>query len=74
MKVISKKQELKDVTITHVSYVKRGANKKTFLLSKSEENNPDVEFDVRVVKDDESAKRLLYGIVYEPDTTDATET
>lgn len=71
MKVISKKQELKDVTITHVSYVKRGANKKTFLLSKSEENNPDVEFDVRVVKDDESAKRLLYGIVYEPDTTDA---
>jgi hypothetical protein len=71
MKVISKKQELKDVTITHVSYVKRGANKKTFLLSKSEENNPDVEFDVRVVKDDESPKRLLYGIVYEPDTTDA---
>ena len=71
MKVISKKQELKDVTITHVSYVKRGANKKTFLLSKSEENNPDVEFDVRVVKDDKSAKRLLYGIVYEPDTTDA---
>lgn len=71
MKVISKKQELKDVTITHVSYVKRGANKKTFLLSKSEESNPDVEFDVRVVKDDESTKRLLYGIVYEPDTTDA---
>jgi hypothetical protein len=71
MKVISKKQELKDVTITHVSYVKRGANKKTFLMSKSEESNPDVEFDVRVVKDDESTKRLLYGIVYEPDTTDA---
>ena len=71
MKVISKRQELKDVTITHVSYVKRGANKKTFLLSKSEEKNPDVEFDVRVLKEDDSPKKLLYGVVYEPDSVDA---
>lgn len=71
MKVISKRQELKDVTITHVSYVKRGANKKTFLLSKSEEKNPDVEFDVRVLKEDDSPKKLLYGVVYEPDAIDA---
>jgi len=71
MKVISKKQELRDVTITHVSYVKRGANRKTFLMSKSEEKNPDVEFDVRVIKDDNSVQKLLYGIVYEPDTVDA---
>ena len=71
MKVISKRQELKDVTITHVSYVKRGANKKTFLLSKSEERNPDVEFDVRVLKEDDSPKKLLYGVVYEPDSVDA---
>ena len=71
MKLVSKRKELSDVTITHVSYVKRGANKKTFFLSKSESQNPDVEFDVRVVKDDNSTKKLLYGIVYEPDSIDA---
>jgi hypothetical protein len=71
MKVISKKQELRDVTITHVSYVKRGANRKIFLMSKSEEKNPDVEFDVRVIKDNDSSQKLLYGVVYEPDSVDA---
>lgn len=73
MIILNKKQELRDVTITHVSYVKRGANKKQFLFAKSVDsnNNPDVEFDVRVVKNDDSAKKLLYGIVYEPNEIDA---
>lgn len=73
MIILNKKQELRDVTITHVSYVKRGANKKQFLFAKSADsnNNPDVEFDVRVVKNDDSAKKLLYGIVYEPNEIDA---
>ena len=54
--------ELKDVTITHVSYVKRGANKKTFLLAKSEAGEPDVEFDVKVLmKDDAEKKAKLEG-------------
>lgn len=69
MKVLSKGiNELQDVTITHVSYVKRGANKKTFFLSKSEENltQPDVEFDVRVIRSESEEKKLLYGVVYEP--------
>jgi len=63
--------ELKDVTITHVSYVKRGANKKTFLLAKSEAGEPDVEFDVKVLMKDDAEKRLLYGVVYEPGAVDA---
>lgn len=72
MKLVNKAvKELQDVTITHVSYVKRGANKLQFLLAKSESQQPDVEFDVRVVKDENSPKQLLYGIVYEPDVTDA---
>lgn len=72
MKVLRKGiTELKDVTITHVSYVKRGANKKTFLLAKSEAGEPDVEFDVKVLMKDDAEKKLLYGIVYEPGAVDA---
>lgn len=73
MKITNKSvTELQDVTITHVSYVKRGANKRQFLLSKSEnKQEPDVEFDVRVVRKEDEAQKLLYGIVYEPDVMDA---
>lgn len=72
MKVLRKGiTELKDVTITHVSYVKRGANKKTFLLAKSEAGEPDVEFDVKVLMKDDAEKKLLYGVVYEPEAVDA---
>lgn len=72
MKVLRKGiTELKDVTITHVSYVKRGANKKTFLLAKSEAGEPDVEFDVKVLMKDDAEKKLLYGVVYEPGAVDA---
>lgn len=72
MKVLRKGiTELKDVTITHVSYVKNGANKKTFLLAKSETGEPDVEFDVKVLMKDDAEKKLLYGIVYEPSAVDA---
>lgn len=73
MIILNKKQELQDVTITHVSYVKRGANKKQFLFAKSADSHkdPDVEFDVKVIKNDDAAKKLLYGIVYEPNEIDA---
>lgn len=63
--------ELQDVTITHVSYVKRGANKKTFFLAKSETAEPDIEFNVKVLRKEDDAKKLLYGIVYEPGAVDA---
>lgn len=68
-------RQLNDVTITHVSYVKRGANKQPFFFAKSEDTN-NTNFHVNVdfisksdLETDES--RLLYGIVYEPDTEDS---
>lgn len=48
-----KKQELRDMNITHISYVNKAANKTRFFLLKAEE-----------------AKKLVYGIVYEPDVVD----
>lgn len=63
--------ELQDVTITHVSYVKRGANQKPFLLAKSENKDPDIKLNVRVAMSADDEKQLLYGIVYEPDSVDA---
>lgn len=65
--------ELQDVTITHVSYVKRGANQKPFLLAKSEDipKTPDLELNVKVAMSADEEKQLLYGIVYEPDEIDA---
>ncbi|MDY0388678.1 MAG: XkdF-like putative serine protease domain-containing protein [Methanolobus sp.] len=72
MKTIKKKRQLSDVTITHVSYVRRGANKKQFFLAKSACKQADAEFKVRFLSKDDNVgeKRLLYGIVYEPDTED----
>lgn len=72
MERIKKKRQLSDVTITHVSYVRRGANKKQFFLAKSVCKQADAEFKVRFLSkgDNVGEKRLLYGIVYEPDTED----
>lgn len=72
MAKIKKSRELRDVTITHVSYVKRGANKKPFFLAKAE-GIEQVEFNVRFIAKSDDEKKLLYGIVYEPDTDDAYE-
>ena len=72
MKTIKKKRQLSDVTITHVSYVRRGANKKQFFLAKSACRHSDAEFKVKFLSknDDADEKRLLYGVVYEPDSED----
>lgn len=72
METIKKKRKLSDVTITHVSYVRRGANKKQFFLAKSACRHSDAEFKVKFLSknDDADEKRLLYGIVYEPDSED----
>lgn len=72
MNIIEKKRLLKDVTITHVSYVKRGANNKQFFLAKSDCERADIQFDVEFLsKSDNDEKKLLYGIVYEPDVEDS---
>lgn len=62
--------ELKNLKITHVSYVRKGANKKQFFLMKSDEDT-NFEKDIRLFinKSDEEQK-LIYGIVYEPDEID----
>lgn len=63
-------RKLKNATITHVSYVDKGANKKKFFLTKSEEQ-PTFEKDVKVLINKDDEQRLVYGVVYEPDTPDA---
>lgn len=63
-------RKLKNATITHVSYVDKGANKKQFFLTKSLEN-PTIEKEVKILVNKEDAKQLVYGVVYEPDTPDA---
>lgn len=72
METIKKRRQLSDVTITHVSYVRRGANKKQFFLAKSACRHSDMEFKVKFLSknDDADEKRLLYGVVYEPDSED----
>lgn len=63
-------RRLKNATITHVSYVDKGANKKQFFMTKSEKQ-PTFEKDVKVLVNKEDEKQLVYGVVYEPDTVDA---
>lgn len=65
-------RELKNARITHVSYVDKGANKKKFFLTKSEqESTPIFEKQVRLLTKNEDEQRLVYGVVYEPDIVDA---
>ncbi|MBE7099482.1 XkdF-like putative serine protease domain-containing protein [Bacillus cereus] len=65
-----KKRKLKNLQVSHVSFVENGANQRKFFLTKSEEQ-PNFEKPVKVVKSDDEEKRLVYGIVYEPDVIDA---
>ncbi|WP_095021918.1 XkdF-like putative serine protease domain-containing protein [Bacillus thuringiensis] len=65
-----KKRKLKNLQVSHVSFVESGANQRKFFLTKSEEQ-PNFEKPVKVIKSDDEEKRLVYGIVYEPDTLDA---
>lgn len=54
---------------SHVSIVDKAANKRSFLLTKSDQQ-PNVEADVKLLKRDE-AQQIVYGVVYEPDVVDA---
>lgn len=64
------KRKLKNLQVSHVSFVENGANQRKFFLTKSEEQ-PNFEKPVKVIKSNDEAERLVYGIVYEPDTIDA---
>lgn len=69
---LKKSRELKNVTITHVSYVKHPANKRGFLVAKTDGTfELNVNFLQRSEQVDTGDERLLYGIVYEPDVEDS---
>ncbi|MCY8178839.1 XkdF-like putative serine protease domain-containing protein [Bacillus paralicheniformis] len=63
-------RELINAKITHVSYVDKAANQKQFFFMKSEKQ-PDFQKEIRVLTKADDEKKLVYGIVYEPDTPDA---
>lgn len=64
-------RELKNAKITHVSYVDRAANQKKFFLMKAKKRQPDFQKEISVLTKAEDAHRLVYGVVYEPNTLDA---
>ena len=63
-------RELVNAKITHVSYVDKAANQKQFFIVKSEKQ-PDFQKEVKVIAKEADEQKLVYGIVYEPDTVDA---
>lgn len=63
-------RELVNAKITHVSYVDKAANQKQFFFMKSEKQ-PDFQKEVKVLAKEADEQKLVYGIVYEPDTVDA---
>lgn len=66
------KAELKDIKPTFVSYVKKGANKKTFFFTKSDEGvEPTFEKEIPLIFAKEDPKQLVYGVVYSPDEVDS---
>ncbi|MGP3782473.1 XkdF-like putative serine protease domain-containing protein [Paenibacillus sp. 1A_MP2] len=62
-------RELTNVDITHISYVDKGANQKRFFLTKSAKK-PDFQKQVRLITKSDDTKKLVYGVVYEPETED----
>lgn len=63
-------RELKNVKISHVSYVDKGANQKKFFLTKADDK-PTFEKQVKILTKADDAQKLVYGIVYEPNAVDA---
>lgn len=63
-------RKLENVTVTHVSYVDKAANKKSFFLTKSADE-PIFETPVRLITKADDPQKLVYGVVYEPDVEDS---
>ncbi|MGX6993946.1 DNA methyltransferase [Vagococcus penaei] len=63
-------RELKNVQVTHVSFVDKAANKKKFFLTKSADK-PNFEKQVKAVTKADDPQKLVYGVVYEPEVKDA---
>lgn len=63
-------RKLENVQVTHVSYVDKAANKKSFFLTKAADE-PTFETAVKLITKADDPQRLVYGVVYEPDTEDS---
>ncbi|KAA6453215.1 XkdF-like putative serine protease domain-containing protein [Bacillus swezeyi] len=63
-------RELKNAKINFVSYVDKAANKKKFFLTKSS-GPPTFQKEVKLITKAEGEKKLVYGVVYEPNVMDA---
>lgn len=61
-------KKLKDMNITHISLVNKGANKRS-IIYKSADKDPEHEKNVALVKYDDK-KGIVYGIVYAPNEMD----
>jgi len=64
--------KLKDIDISLISIVDKGANLKEFVIKNFGFKVPSFERNVSIAKVDEE-KRIIYGIVYSPDEIDAHE-
>ena len=63
-------RQLKNVTVTHVSYVDKAANKRSFLLTKAD-GKPNFTKQVKPLIKTDDPQKLVYGVVYEPDVEDS---
>lgn len=69
---VEKAYEIRDAEISFVSLVKKAANKRTFLITKSDEDGADFEAYGRIVcSEGEADTHYVTGIVYEPLTEDS---
>jgi hypothetical protein len=68
------RRKLKNLNVEFVSFVDRGANLRTFYLTKEFEENkkePEFQMSVKLICSDNEEERKVYGLVYAPDTVDA---
>ncbi|EEL37187.1 hypothetical protein bcere0020_53680 [Bacillus cereus Rock3-29] len=66
-------RKLKNVDVSYVSIVDKGANKKKFFLTKSDDQ-PNFVKEVKIIKGEDEEQKLVYGVVYEPGSADNPET
>lgn len=64
------KRVLKDIQISFISLVAKGANNKTIIWKSSEKESPVFEKPIEIKKID-NEKRIVYGIVYSPGEVDS---
>ena len=64
-------KQIVDIEVEFVSLVDKGANKKKFLITKSENGKEKIEINVNFLKEFNSDKQIVTGIVYEPNELDS---